>query len=480
MKETQILEAAHRAWMRMDTLRSRRTRQRRYTYGDQWGDPVPDRKRRRMITEGERVAQDGRAPLTNNLIRRLVKSVVGRFRQETLRGAAGDGTDPNAGVDPTVRRLNRLDELDARTLEEFLISGMAIHYVSAERRPGGAGVWVDTVSPERFFVNALSDPRCNDMEIAGRLLDMSLAEVVMRFSRGDGARARELRRLYSGIAGEPPAEISTGFAPAPASFFTAPEGRCRVIEVWTLECRSLLQVHDYADATYRLVPLSDEPLVAKEATRRRRRHQPPLHTAPLMRTAWHGRFLAPDGTLLSECESPFPGGEPPFVVKFYPLIDGEVHSLVEDVIDQQRYVNRLITLMDHMMGTAAKGVLLYPISCKPRGMMWADIQERWADPGGIIPYNHQVNGAMPQQIVTPMTDIGARDMLQTQIKLFEDVSGVGQALMGKSISAAVGADRYESEIRNAAASISDLTETFRDFLATRNARVSALLPVNKF
>lgn len=47
-------------------------------------------------------------------------------------------------------------------------------------------------------------------------------------------------------------------------------------------------------------------------------------------------------------------------------------------------------------------------------------------------------------------------MLQTQIKLFEEVSGVGEALMGKSISAAVGAQRYESEVRNAAASISDL------------------------
>lgn len=59
---------------------------------------------------------------------------------------------------------------------------------------------------------------------------------------------------------------------------------------------------------------------------------------------------------------------------------------------------------------------------------------------------------------------------------FEEVSGVGEALMGKSISAAVGAQRYESEVRNAAASISDLMETYRDFLTTRNDLILGLSP----
>lgn len=48
--------------------------------------------------------------------------------------------------------------------------------------------------------------------------------------------------------------------------------------------------------------------------------------------------------------------------------------------------------------------------------------------------------------------------------------------MGKSISAAVGAQRYESEVRNAAASISDLMETYRDFLTTRNDLILGLSP----
>lgn len=48
----------------------------------------------------------------------------------------------------------------------------------------------------------------------------------------------------------------------------------------------------------------------------------------------------------------------------------DVHSLVEDVIDQQRHVNRMITIMDRMMATAAKGVLLFPSKCKPDELDW--------------------------------------------------------------------------------------------------------------
>ena len=63
-------------------------------------------------------------------------------------------------------------------------------------------------------------------------------------------------------------------------------------------------------------------------------------------------------------------------------------------------------------------------------------------------------------------------MLQTQIQLIEDISGGNSALMGKSVSGAVGAQRYESEMRNSAISILDLMQTFADFTATRDRLMS--------
>lgn len=463
IRSRRVLEEAHAAWIRMAPLRQRRRRYVRYTYGDQWSDPVKDRSGKWM-EERQQLTVGGREPLSNNLIRRMVKAVVGRYRMNAEEHSPGSDTDTPL---KEVRRLNSLDELDARTLEEFLISGIAVHRVWHERRPEATGVWVDPVTPDRFFINAVRDPRATDTELVGRITDLSPGEMLMRFARGDRGRAAKLRALYAAI-GESPSSLGSSLSPEDIDFFHAPPGRCRVIEVWTLECREALRCHDPLEATFGIVPIDQEGAIARINATRRRRKLPPIATRWEAATAWHCRLMAPDGTVLDEFDSPLKNGAHPFAIKLYPMVDGDVHSLVEDVIDQQRYVNRLITLMDRMMGTAAKGVLLFPTGCKLEGQKWQEVADIWADPGGVIPYR-PYQGAEPHQVVTPMADFGAHDLLKTQIGLFEDVSGVSEALMGKSVSGVVGVERYESEVRNASVAVNDLLKTFDGFTSHRNA-----------
>lgn len=468
-----ILECAHRSWIRLGPMRARRRRYVRYTYGDQWSDPATDSEGN-LTTEGDLATVGGRRPLTNNLIRRLVKTVVGRYRNQREEEAARNGNRECS--DEEWRQLNETDELDPRTLEEFLISGIAVHHVSRERRNGGNGIWIDAVSPESFFINAVRDPRCRDMDMVGQLLDMSPGELVMRFAHGDRNRAFELRKLYNGLecaASVFPTDTIAGSCAGEGSFFHAPAGRCRVIEVWTLECRERWRCHDPLSATFRITGKRGRELLEKSNRQRRENGIPQVETRWEMNTVWHCRMFAPDGTVLDEYDSPLKGGAPPFAVKLYPLVDGDVHSLVEDVLDQQRYVNTLITMMDRMMGTAAKGVLLFPIGCKPDNISWKDVAARWADPGGIVPFKPFM-GAEPHQVVTPVTDIGVREMLQTQISLFEDVSGVSSALMGKAGGAGVGVERFESEVRNATVAVLDLLRTFSHFVETRDRLASSL------
>ena len=71
--------AALHAWQQAATLRAHRTRLKNYTYGNQWADPVRD-DTGNWTTEGQMIAASGRKPLTNNLIRRMVKTIVGRYR----------------------------------------------------------------------------------------------------------------------------------------------------------------------------------------------------------------------------------------------------------------------------------------------------------------------------------------------------------------------------------------------------------------
>ena len=146
--DNQVLTAAYEAWMQCGSLREKRRRLKGYTYGRQWDDIITTPEGKRM-SEGEYASMSGKTPLTNNLIRQLVKSVVGRFRYDLSQRK-------DDGVDVAVASRNMLEELDCRMLEEFLISGCAVQRIVKERRIGGDGVWVDNVSPERFFVNRLT------------------------------------------------------------------------------------------------------------------------------------------------------------------------------------------------------------------------------------------------------------------------------------------------------------------------------------
>jgi hypothetical protein len=163
-------------------------------------------------------------------------------------------------------------------------------------------------------------------------------------------------------------------------------------------------------------------------------------------------------------------GTHPFVVKYYPLTDGEVHPFVEDVIDQQRYINRLIVLIDRMMGASAKGVLLFPVDQKLPGYSWDEVCRRWSAADGVIPISGRSN-TLPQQVTGNGADAGAHKLLEIELKLFEDVSGVSDALLGKTPSGNVGQSVYESQIANSTIALADIFDTFNAFTQQRDGLI---------
>lgn len=421
-----LITLAHAEWERAAKNRALRTRCKNYAYGDQWSDIVTDSMGRRM-REGDLLSNTGRQPLTNNLIGRLIKTIIGRYRNlatERKRYAtAADSVD--------VR--NNLAELDSRLLGDFLISGCAVQRVVNEVRPMvGGGVWVDNVNINRFFTNDFRDPRGLDIEMAGMLHDMSMHEVLARFGNGDRRRMEWLRGLYGNV--DP---MLCSIVGDDIDFFNATNGRCRVIELWTLE--------------------------AIETTVRRRTN---------IDFKWRCRWLTPNGDLLTTYMSPT--GTHPFVIKFYPLIDGEVHPFIEDVIDQQRYINRLIVLIDRMMGSSAKGVLLFPVEQKVPGFTWDEVCRRWSAADGVIPITGR-SATLPQQVTGNGADAGAHNLLELELKLFEDVSGVGDALLGKTSSGNVGSALYESQVANSTIALADIFETFNSFTTQRDQLVEKTL-----
>lgn len=198
-----ILLQAQKAWENIEHFRQKRKRNRDYTYGKQWNDLIklPDG---RVVSEEQYIREQGKVPLKNNLIRQMVKAVLGQFRNNQTQPVciARDRQEQSLGelMSTAVQyayQHNRLQELDSRTLEEFLISGICFQKIGYGHRRGKTDVWVDEINPNRIFFNAMEDSRHWDCTLIGELHDMSIAEVISRFSFGSRARAIQLRNIYS-------------------------------------------------------------------------------------------------------------------------------------------------------------------------------------------------------------------------------------------------------------------------------------------
>lgn len=446
----QLIRAARAAWLAAADFRRRRDRFKRYTYGDQWSDIV--REGSRFCSEKEQISLSGKQPYTNNLIRQLVKTVVGRFR--VLAETRGYYDKATREYDRQVR----LPELDARLLEEFLISGMAVQRVGLSRG-------VENVNPRLFFINAVRDPCCRDMELVGQCHDMSLPEIYARFGHGDLGRVARLREIFRSQE-SCGAAMEIGLSDD-ADFFTPAPGKCRVIELWTLDSVSRLLCSDPENGEIGYRPVDDLDSLERENSLRRCDGRPEIEAVPDIQFVWNCRWLSASGCLLDSYPSPYPHGRHPYVLRLYPLTDGEIHPFVEDVIDQQRYINRLIVMIDKMMASAAKGVLLFPVDQLPEELEWQDVFDTWARSDGVIPITGR-GSTLPQQVVTPTDGVGAYRLLELQMKLFDNISGVGDALQGRNIGGTAGAAVYDRQVENATIALGDLLETFASLIEERN------------
>lgn len=459
------LSTAKEAWEGMADIRSRRSRLKRFTYGRQWDDLVKNPETGEVMTEKELITREGRAPLTNNLLRQLVKSIIGRYRNIS--------DFDNGDVDKSLSDLylaHGLTELDSRLLEEYLISGIAVQRMGTDAYSRGKNFpLVENVSPQRVFFKPPADPRCTDMRLIGALHDYTPQEVAMKWG---GDRRDDVLCLLKKLQNMSADGYGSGQYASPASFEGTPAGLVRVIEVWSKECCEYYTVHDPENATIYNINVAGDASARLEDENMARagKKRPKLRSLWHLGEKWTGRWYLADGTLLDKVALPL-DAEQPFLLKLYPLIDGEVHSLVEDVIDQQKYVNRLINLLDRMMATTAKGALLFPVDAVPDGFRPEDVARQWSAVDGVVLYRSAPNRPEPRQLHNSVGDIGAKDLLKIQMQLFQDISGVGDALAGRNLPSNVGAQRYSMEVENASVALKDVIDSFSSLITQRNVRL---------
>lgn len=480
-----ILIEAQNYYSAMFRFRQDRERNKRYNYGDQWGDMVcVDGKK---MTEEQYILSQGNIPLKTNLIRRLVRNVIGMYRSQATEPtctARDRDEQQQAETMSTVlqynMQLNRMTELYARTVEEYLISGLAVHRKWYGWRNDKMECWTDYVQPNNFFVdNNMRDFRAWDCSCVGEIHDLSFDQLCTQFAQtpDDYVRLAEIYRQARDYGANARSWEDFGYGRDYINTdFLSPRdsSRCRVIEVWRKENKPRYRCHDLNNGEIFKIEIGDYDTVVRAENEKRlaqaQRTGIPYDEIPFVKAEWfmdsywYYYYLSPLGDILAEGETPYEHKSHPYVFKAYPFIDGEIHSFVSDVIDQQRYTNRLITLNDWVIRASAKGVLLIPDECIPKGMSPEEFADTWARFNGVVVYTPGKTGAVPTQVSNNSTNIGIHEMLNLQLKFFEDISGVNGALQGKPGYSGTSAALYSQQTQNATTSLLDVLDSFQEFI----------------
>lgn len=498
-KHLDVLLSAQRAWDSMRKFREDRERNKKYCFGDQWSDTVEYCGR--MISEEEYIRMQGNIPLKNNLIRRLVKTVIGVYRNQnkTYVCTARDREEQKLGETMTVLLERNYDnnekkELDARMFEEFLISGFAAQKETWGFRDKRYDCFSDNINPNFIFVDGgMTDPRMTDITIIGELHDITFGQLAAAFAKSDNdieklrkiyhnARNIDYMRSYADTFNRNSADMVSFLVPYDVTL-------CRVIEVWTMEQRKALWCHDYLTGDAYIDKYENKAAIDAENASRMEDNRmkdmdgnylydefgnvrlqmseervPLIEYEYIVENYWYYRFLSPMGDILDEGETPYEHGEHPYVVRAFPLVDGEIHPFVADVIDQQRYINHYIILNDFIVKSSAKGTLIVDESSIPADMSLEDVAEEWTKYNGVIKLKLKDGAKIPQQMANQNRVAGLQDMITLQMQLMDDVSGVHGALQGKNATSGTSGILYEQQANNASTSIIDMLESYSSFL----------------
>lgn len=492
----ELLQRCWQAWNNLEAVRMTRDRAKRYCYGDQWGDTVRVYKNGYYydMTEREYLKRKGSVPLSNNVMVSILNTLVGMYAKQGTEPVCFARTRSSQSLSDMMSATmqcnwqnTQMEDLLKHALEDYLIGGVMVCRETYEDRTQEIeDSWTDYIEPNYVFWEGGSDPRHLDLSLIGVLHDESVNDLYKKFAREEyGLSIDDLNRIFDIDPDNSQTEgtMHNDTNDLTNISFDIPSKRghyVRVIEAWTTETKYRYQCYDpiatnESDAYFR-IECDDKVLIAElNAKNVERKKQYDLMGVPPEDRAyitakkvadkyWYYTFMAPDGTVLCRGETPYDFKSHPFTVKFYPYVNGEIHPFMGNVIDQQRYINRLIIMNDMAIRSSAKGLMLVPTQVLD-GMTPDEFAEQATEYDGIMFYTPKATlpNSRPDVITSNAVNLGTNELLQIELNLMREVSNVSGALQGKTPTAGTSASRYAQESQNASTSLYSILKDMESF-----------------
>lgn len=485
-------------WDAMAYLRKEHARNLRYKSGDQWSDTVPDPENpRKMIREDALISRSGKVPLKHNYIQQYIRNIHGQLLSSPTQTVvyARSRDDQPLGEMLTnalqsCHQINKVKKLDINIVEELCLTGMACAkvryaYWSTKNRTDGK---IDLVNINRLFFNTdIEDPRLNDIRRIGELHDYTFDDLVHNFamSRED---VQALREIY-GVCHDP-AKLESIYTHTTDRLqnlnflFCNDLGKYRVIEVWERVGRWVLYVHDYADGTEEIY--TDLTMADVEAINAARLEQGAavglgpeavklVYAQEQYEYFWRVKYLTPNGYCIKEMETPYTHEEHPYVIASMPVVDGQFKAVLSDIVDIQRYINRLLTLLDFIIGSSAKGLLMVPQECIPDDMNLQDFAREYVKVNGVVLIKKGAGDKLPKQIAMNSTNIGAWEMFAQEMSIMQQISGLNGAIQGQVPRANTPSSLYAQQSQNSMLNFLVLFDSFNSYCEDRDEKLLKVL-----
>ena len=496
--ELRKLEIYRQHWEGLRPFRKVRERASKYFNGDQWHETI-ENKFGETVREDEYIASQGKLPLKQNLIKSTIRSLEGQFRADTSKSVVVSRT-PEKGKESemlsnalqySLTSVNNAKELDARLLEEFLISGLPIQRISWEFVPElkRKDALIRNINPNAiFFNNDIEDIRGTDIRVIGRLMDLTLDELVVYFGTTK-ARTTKLKEIYRWVPDEYLNQLGITAERQYLKDFYFPYdiSKCRVIEVWEKRLITQMEVHDWMDGRKFYTDWDQKQLDAANDFRISKYAEvgvqasdvPLLEGTPENVQKWYYCYYSPYGHILKEGETPFEHGSHPFVITPYPLLDSNIQGIATDLIDSQRQINRLLILQDMILSSSVKNTLIVD-SNSMRGQSLEDIAESYKEIGGVIALDlKRGEGQPPVELKGAIGNMGISEMIQIYIRMLQDVSGVNPAMQGQQAQSGTSGKLYDAQINQSTLNSKDIMDTFTG-LFRRNRNMKLLKTIQQY
>lgn len=489
-----LLDRFHKYYDSLQDFRRKRERCKKYYFGDQLSDLIPDPNGCSTITEEQYMVKQGITPMSLNIIRKAVKAVLGVYSQSNFEplAIARDRDEQKLGEMMSIAmeyvyQYQNLPELNTRGCEEFLLSSMPCFRVgfdiNQERK--SSDVVVSLVDDNRLaFDPNTTGQYFENISCIGYLHDMSIGTVLSKFAHS-AREAEQIRKIYQECESLYPVteqQFKQDSRRPQIDFYHPLQAeQCRVIEIWTKEQFDSLYCHDTAKGEQYFVSVTEEQNIVAENNRRILEM---VQAGGLAEDAalieyeyrvegkWVVRYLTPNGDVLLQEETPYTHGSHPFVIGAFPLVDGEIHSFVEDAINPQRMTNRLLSRIEYQRMNDIKGLFVINKKIREKSDVSLDeISQIVTSPAGVIELDWESGEEPFKQYHSTSNKQDDIQMLTQYMNLLNEITGAHGAMRGEQAKSGTPSSLYAQETQNANNNIADMMQWYNGLIRKRDYKI---------